>query len=43
MLNPKYVTWFVEANLAGQHFVVPGGPSCSEKVDEGGIGSGGGM
>lgn len=43
VLNPKYVTWFMEANLAGQHFVAPGGPSCSEKVDKGGIGRGGGV
>lgn len=42
LLNPKYVTWFLEVNLAGQHFVAPGGPCCSEKVDKGGTGRGGG-
>lgn len=31
LLNPKYVTWLMEMNLAGQHFVVCGGPSVPKR------------
>lgn len=31
LLNPKYVAWLMEMNLAGQHFVVCGGPSVPKR------------